>query len=87
MTWNYLDFQNIFVNEIAGGTLIFAFLSVILIGAICAKFKVPNVMVILIACLWFLILGAFPAFEWCLVVAGVLAGVFIGWQIIKIFQR
>lgn len=87
MVWNYLDFKDILVNQISGSSLIFVLISVIGIAYVCAKFKVPNIMTIMILGLWMLILGAFNPFQWCLVVGGLLFAVFIGWQLIKIFQR
>lgn len=87
MVWNYLDFKSIFVNEIAGSSLIFVIISVIAIAYVCARFRVPNIMTIMLIGLWMLLLGAFSPFQWTLVVGGILFAVFIGWQLIKIFQR
>lgn len=87
MAWNFFDLKTIFVNEIAGSALVFALLSLIFIFYVCAQFRVPNQIMMILAALWLILLGYYFASLQLFLVLGIVAGlVYFSWQMIKLLR-
>ena len=87
MAYNYWDWQNIFINELAGGMWIFFALSMIVIIYATARFRIPPTVTIAILGLWMLLLSPFGGFTVLLPIAVIFLGTFIFWEIWKVFNR
>jgi biotin transporter BioY len=87
MVYNYLDLYTLFVSEVSGGTLIFFALTSLIIGWICAKFRIPNMIILMLITIWSLMLSFYPGFTWLLPIVIIFAFAFIGWNLYKIFSR
>jgi len=81
---SYFDLWNVLVNEVSGSQLIFLALSTICIVAFCAKFRMPNMIILLIVTTWFLFLSPFIGFA--LIPTVLLASIFIGYMFYKIIK-
>jgi hypothetical protein len=57
----YWDWQDLFVNDIAGGATIFIAMSFVVILFLCAKFRFPNSATIMIMGTYAIIISAFFA--------------------------
>ncbi len=57
----YWDWYSLMVNDIAGGSTMFIVLSFILIMFLCAKFRFPNSVTIMIMGVYAIIISAFFA--------------------------
>jgi len=59
LEYDYLDWENLFVNDISGGETLFMFLSFIVIMIIAAKFRFPNSVTIMIMAFYTIVMSAF----------------------------
>ena len=84
MVNNYLDWQDLFVNDISGGTGIFIALSFILIMIMAAKFRFPNSVTFMILAVYSIMMAAF--FEVLKPIALILIAIFISFAMYKIFS-
>lgn len=83
-TTNFLDFFDIFVNEISGSVLIFLFLSLAAIVLFGSYMRMTNGAIMLICILYMLIMSAFFPFLLSITVIG--AAVWMGWQLYKLIR-
>lgn len=84
MTNNFLDWQELFVNDISGGEGIFIALSFILIMIMAAKFRFPNSVTFMILAVYAIIMAAF--FEVLKPITLFLIAIFISFAMFKIFS-
>ena len=84
-TSNYLDFWDLFVNEIAGSPTVFIALALLVITYAAVRARFPNAAVVMISVLFILIMSPFiptlQAFA-VLIVCG-----FTGWQVARVIHR
>ena len=81
---DYWNWENLFVNDIAGGPIIFVALSFILIMFLCAKFRMPNSATIVIMATYSLIISAF--FANVLAITLFIIALFFAWGLNKMLS-
>ena len=79
---NYLDFETLFINEIAGDLTIFLFLSFVMIMYLCAKFRFPNIISIAIFIVYSILISV--AYPLLLVIPILMIGIVFTWFLNKI---
>ncbi len=81
----YLDWQDLFVNQVAGTTPLFIFISFAVVAFLCIKFKINNITSYAIFALWGLIMAA--TLESALLpIIVFLIGCFLYWGISKLIR-
>ena len=85
MAQEWLDFYDIFVNEVSGTVAIFMVLSVIIILVFAVRWKFNNLTIFALLTLWFVIMSSIITTLLPLVLA--LLGFFIGSQINRLVTR
>ena len=78
--WNWYD---LFVNDIAGGSTVFIIMAFILIMFLCAKFRMPNSVTIMIMGIFAIIVSAF--FDSILILTLIITGMLFGYAWKKFF--
>jgi hypothetical protein len=87
MAYNYLDLKDLFINQVSGSFLIFYAISLVAIGWICAKFRIPNMIILMLFILWSIMLSVVTQSTWLLIIAIVGSFALIGWNLYKLFSR
>lgn len=82
---NYLDWYDLFVNEISGGVAIFLFLSFILIAYMSAQARFPNIVTLAIFIVYALLIS--PFFPQVLAVTLLILGMFFAWGLSRLISR
>lgn len=59
MAEEYLNFWDVFVNQVSGSEIIFLILSLVAIAYLAAKFRFPNQIILLISCVWLIMVSYF----------------------------
>lgn len=81
---DYFDWYDLLVNQVAGGEVVFIFLSFIVLAFLSIKFKFHNVIALTMFALWALIMSSFfsPLFP----ITVFLIGSFFYWGLSKIIR-
>jgi len=82
---NPLDFENLFIANLAGTWMIFIIISLIVISVMASKYKVPNLLYLMLLGLFGLIIA-----DWNQVIGIttiILSGLGIGFMITKLFTK
>ena len=59
MATDYLNWENLLVNELSGSLAIFTILAMVVLLYICARLRFPNQVTIMIMCVFLLFMSAF----------------------------
>jgi len=81
----YLDWQDLFVNQVAGTSTLFIFISFAVVAFLCVKFKINNITTYGIFALWGLIMAATLEAR-LLPIIVFLIGCFVYWGISKLIR-
>jgi len=79
---SYLDFETLFISEIAGNLTIFLFLSFVMIMYLCAKFRFPNIIAIAIFIVYSVLIST--VYPLLLVIPILMIGIVFTWFLNKI---
>mgnify|MGYP003145918367 CR=1 FL=1 len=85
VTTNYLDFWDVFVNELAGSPAMFLAIGIAVILYIAVMARFPNAATIMIVSLFLIVLSYYIPILWPFVALGI--PVFFGWQVARLIQR
>ncbi len=81
---NYLDWYDLFVNQVAGDPILFIFTSFSIIAFVCLIFKFKNIVAYTVFALWALLMSAF--FPALLPITVFIIGSFFYWGLSKIIK-
>jgi hypothetical protein len=80
----YLDWWNVFINEISGGEMIFLFLAIILVAYLGAKFRFPNILFFGIILVFLTIMAFF--IDWLIPLIIFPVALLWTWTILKVIK-
>jgi len=83
---SYLDLYDLFVNNVAGTVWIFIALAMVAILYFSAKFRLPNMIMMMIMLLFCLVVGVLIS-NLLVAMAILLIGLFVGWVFNRIISR
>lgn len=86
MDVNYLDWYDLFVNEVVGSPLLFLVLAMAVISFIGAQSRFPNMIIIMILSLFILMMSPFFGSGFAGFVI-LLVTSFVGWQLSRFISR
>lgn len=83
---NPLDLWTIFVNYFAGSLLIFFFVALALIVFLASRFRMTNMIVLMMVCLFIIMMKSF-GMAWLYVIVILLAGLLFYLALSKMFKQ
>lgn len=82
-----LDFQNNFINMLAGSLTIFILLALAVIAALAARFKMSNIVAISFMAMFIVMLGDYASSTGFYLLAVLIAGLSIFYSLQRLFSR